>query len=361
MCCKTSEEKGRIKQMMIQAISLAMLLGLSTVAYAQDKDLWEQYKINFISEDGRITDYNQSLISHSEGQGYGMRLSVLYDDKTTFEKIWQWTKNNLKVRADNLFAWEWGKRPNGEWRVIDYNNATDGDILIAYSLLKASEKWHDIGYRSEAIRVIQDIRKNLCITWHGRIFLLPSYYGFNKENGFVVNPSYLILNAFRSFAKEDQKSFWENIYTDGLFLIEQSCFGKLCLPSDWVILTKDQVSIYMGNNPYFGSDAIRVLLHLSAEKTVRYPKGIGKIFDIYKQMGYLPLWTDLEKDSFSLYPAPAGYYAIYALVAKRLGDTVLSAKLLNEARKKLIDDKNKGYYSFSLYLLATSDQSEYAY
>ncbi len=345
--------------MMIRAISLAMLLALSTVVYGQDKDLWEQYKINLISEDGRITDYYQGLTSHSEGQGYGMRLSVLYDDHATFEKVWQWTKNNLKVRADNLFAWQWGKRPNGDWTVIDYNNATDGDVLIAYALLEASEKWHVDKYRIEALKVIQDIRKNLCITWHGRIFLLPSYFGFNKENGFVVNPSYLILAAFQSFAKADQKSFWENIYTDGLFLLDQSCFGKLCLPSDWEILTNDQVSIYKGNNPYFGSEAIRILLNLSTEKTVRFPKGIAKILDIYKQIGYLPSWVDLEHDSFSSHPAPAGYYAIYALAARRLGDNGLSMKLSSEARKKLDDDRNKGYYSFSLYLLATSEESEH--
>ncbi len=344
--------------MMIRVISLVMLLTLSTVAYGQDKDLWEQYKINLISEDGRITDYYQGLTSHSEGQGYGMRLSVFYDDKATFEKVWLWTKNNLKVRADNLFAWQWGKRPNGYWTVIDYNNATDGDILIAYALLQASDKWHVNSYRSEALKIIEDIRKNLCITWHGRTFLLPSYYGFNKENGFVVNPSYLILAAFHSFAKADQKSFWDNIYTDGLFLIDQSCFGKLCLPADWEILTKDQISIYKGDNPYFGSEAIRILLNLSMEKTVRYPKGISKILDMYKQIGYLPLWIDLENDSFSSHSAPAGYYAIYALVAKRLGDNGLSMKLSNEARKRLNDDKDKGYYSFSLYLLATSEKSE---
>ena len=340
--------------MILRTISFFLAIVLTPVAYGQDNALWEQYKTNFISQDGRVVDYYQGLISHSEGQGYGMNLSVKFGDRPTFEKIWQWTKNNLQVRADHLSAWQWGQRPNREWSIIDYNNATDGDILIAYALLKADEKWHDKDYKASALKIIQDIRTHLSITWHERTFLLPGYSGFDKENGFVVNPSHVILPAFRAFAKEDQKTFWEKIYNDGLFLLERSCFGAFCLPADWMFVTDGKISVYAGRDPYYGSDAIRILLHLSSEKTLPYPKGIRKILDIYQKTGYLPLWTDLDKDSVSLQPAPAGYYAVYALSAKRRGDEALSKKLLKEAREKLKDDK-KAYYSFSLYLLATDE------
>jgi endo-1,4-beta-D-glucanase Y len=345
--------------MRLKAISFLLLLFSSGFAYGQDHALWEQYKADFISNDGRVIDNHQGMISHSEGQGYGLRLAAIYNDKTTFDKIWNWTKNNLKVRADNLFAWQWGKRPNGEWKVIDYNNATDGDILIAYALLKAHEKWHDAGYKSEALRTIQDIRTSLSIDWHGHTFLLPGYRGFNTDNHVEINPSYSILAAFRQFAKEERRPFWEKVYQDSLYLIDQSCFGKWCLPADWLILTEGRISLPADRAPYFGSEAIRILLHLSTEKSPHFPKGVGKILDTYKQIGYLPLWIDLEKDSFSLQAASAGYYAIYALAAKRLGDDALSAKLLKEARGKLSEDK-KAYYSFSLYLLATGAVDEHA-
>jgi endo-1,4-beta-D-glucanase Y len=345
--------------MRLKAISLFLLLFSCPAAYGQDKAVWEQYQADFITDDGRIIDYHQGLISHSEGQGYGLLLSSTFNDKKTFDKIWHWTKSNIKVRADNLFAWQWGKRPNNDWGVIDYNNATDGDILIAYALLRADEKWHDAGYKNAAVQIIQDLRLKLSMDWHGHTFLLPGYYGFKKENGLVVNSSHLIFPAFRYFAQVDERSFWEKIYKDGMFLIEQSCFGKWSLPADWLILTEGKMMLYPGRDPYFGSDAIRVLLHLSSEKAPRYPKGIGKILDLYKRIGYLPLWTDLEKDSFSLQAAPAGYYAIYALAARRLGDEVLSIRLMKEAREKLKDDK-KAYYSFSLYLLATGVDKEHA-
>lgn len=339
--------------MRLRATSLLIVLFFYSLIYGEDLGLWEEYKSNFITKDGRVIDYSQNQISHSEGQGYGMQLAVIYNDKATFEKLWYWTKTNLKPRSDNLFAWQWGKRPNGEWNVIDYNNATDGDILIAYALLKADERWHDNNYKDEALKIIRDIRKNLAINWQDHTFLLPSYYGFVKENGFVLNPSYLILPAFRYFAQEDDKPFWEKIYKDSLYLISQTCFGKLCLPSDWIFLDNTRISVFTAKNSIFGSEAIRILLYLSFEKSPQFPKGVEKILDIYKRMGYLPLWIDLEKDSFSLYPSPAGYYAIYALVAKKLGDDALSKKLFKEAGEKLGSEKD-GYYSFSLYLLAIS-------
>ncbi|MDP2681878.1 MAG: glycosyl hydrolase family 8 [Deltaproteobacteria bacterium] len=341
-------------KMRIKLISLVIALSVCNTAYGgEDAALWERYKTDFISEDGRVIDYHQNQISHSEGQGYGMMLAVIHNDRAVFDSLWLWTKNNIKVRTDNLFTWSWGKRYDGQWSVIDYNNATDGDILIAYSLLKAYEKWNDKGYKNETVKIIEDIRKKLAITWQGHTFLLPSYYGFVKENGFVLNPSYFIFPAFRYFAEVDDRLFWEKVYKDSLFLITQSCFGKLCLPADWVILKDEKVSVYENSSSYFGAEAIRVLLYMSSEKKAQFPKGVDKILEMYKQIGYLPSRIDLEKDSFSLKPAPAGYYAVYALAAKNMGDDVLSKRLFKEARERL-DAEEKSYYSFNLYLLAVN-------
>lgn len=338
----------------LKKIGILIPLFFCSAAFGQDASLWEQYKSNFITKDGRVIDYYQNQISHSEGQGYGMRLALTYNDKATFDKIWRWTNYNLKVRSDNLFAWQWGKRPNGVWGAIDHNNATDGDILIAYSLIKAFEKWQDAGYKNEAITIIADVRKSLTINWHGRLFLLPSYYGFVQDSAIILNPSYFIFSAFRYFAKEDDKAFWEKIYSDALFLIGQSCFGKLCLPPDWIMLTDAKISVFADKSPYFGIESVRIMLNLSSENQPQFPKGVEKILEMYKQIGYLPFNIDLEKDSFSLKDAPAGYYAIFALAAKKTGNDALSKRLLKEAREKLYAEKNN-YYSFSLYLMATSE------
>ncbi len=324
-----------------------------SLAYGEDVSLWEKYKSTFISKDGRVIDYYQSQVSHSESQGYGMNLSVMYNDRAAFDSLWQWTKNNLKVRSDNLFAWQWGKRSNEQWGVIDYNNATDGDILIAYALLKASNKWHENNYKNEALKIIEDIKDKLSVNRDGYTFLLPSYYGFIKDGGLILNPSYLIFPAYRHFAQEHDRPFWEKIYKDSMYLLAKNCFGRLCLPADWIVLTDKRISIFTEKSALFGSEAIRVFLYLSSEKSPRFPRGVEKILDIYNTLGYIPLWVNLEQDSFSLEHAMAGYYAVYAFAAKRLGDEALSKRLFKEAQEKLKKEKNS-YYSFSLYLLTNS-------
>ena len=49
-----------------------------------------------------------------------------------FETIFTFTRVELLIRDDGLAAWRWD--PAATPRVTDINNATDGDILIAYAL-----------------------------------------------------------------------------------------------------------------------------------------------------------------------------------------------------------------------------------
>ena len=92
-------------------------------------DDWQAYKARFFDRGGRIIDGANGNISHSEGQGYGLLLSVLANSQPDFELIWAFTRTELLLRDDGLVAWKWssGAKPH----VTDLNNATDGDILIA--------------------------------------------------------------------------------------------------------------------------------------------------------------------------------------------------------------------------------------
>ena len=348
----------------ILKISIVMALPItSSVAFSKglSLSLWKEYKENFISRDGRIIDYQNGQISHSEGQGYGMLLSLIYNDKNTFDLVWRWTKDNLQVRKDNLFAWKWGKRSNGKWQVIDYNNATDGDILITYALLKAFKKWKDEDYKKYAIEILKDIREELSISWKDHIFLLPGYSGFEGKDFFILNPSYFILPVFRLFSKFDNKKFWEEISYDSIWLFSKARFGLLELPSDWILLGKNKISIYEERSIYFGCDAIRVPLYLCVEKGKCITNILssigGSIIELYKKISYVPVRIDLVYDSLSLKDAPSGYYAIYARVAKSIGEESISKKLFKTAEQKLSLDK-KNYYFFSLYLLAKDWKDE---
>jgi endoglucanase len=337
----------------ISGLLLLALLAAQTARGAEPQELWRDYKSGIVSPDGRVIDHYQDKASHSEGQGYGLLLAVAFDDKPTFDRIWLWTKDNLDHREDGLFAWLWGLRKTGAWGLIDPNNATDGDILIAMALLKADRKWGGGDYRARAVETVVAMRKNLTLTHRGRRYLLPSYYGFNHWAGPVVNPSYQIFSAFRLFATVDDRDYWEKMYLDSVDLVARSCLGILCLPADWEILDGDEVILHGDMKPHFGYNAVRTLLYLTTEPQASLPKGTGKLLDGYEKGGYLPLYVDLEDDTVSLKKASAGMYAVYGRAARKAGRVKLADRIMAEAERMIAADK-ESYYSFTLYLLSVA-------
>ena len=318
---------------------------------------WKDYKENFISKDGRVIDSFQGHISHSEGQGYGMLLAYNNDDKEAFYKIWKWTKNNLQKRgADKLFCWSWGKRPNGKWQIKDYNNALDGDILIALALLKASILWRDNNLKKEAQKVIKDIRQNLSITFSDKILLLPGYYGFcqeGKNTAVTINPSYMIISAFKLFKDADLTNFWNQIISSSTIILDCSAFTYMKLPSDWVKVTLNNNELrceISEKGPNFGFDAYRVFLYSAWAKKDFFKKGFEFLSLFFEKFGRLPMIINLKKQCISLKDTSAGMYAILGRYAQTFGKKELAANLFKMADHKINFEKNN-YYSSTFYLL----------
>ncbi len=312
---------------------------------------WAYFKKHFISSDGRVIDPIQNGMSHSEGQGYGMLLAVQFQDKLLFDKLLQWTSNNLQVRHDALSAWGWGKRPNDEWSVIDYNNATDGDVLIAYALIRANQKWPQKAYGQRAAAIVESLRNHVAIKLNGRMFLLPGYSGYTENKGITLNPSYQILSAYQVFSEIDNRSFWEKIQQDALYLLGEASHNSASLPADWLLAEPDgSLKIYASKSPRFGYEAIRVLLHLAWAK-LPPPTGTMSVFDYYQKQGRIPVWFDLTTGEISDQTASAGFYAIYARTAKQQGSSDLAVRLKEEAMQRLRNEPDN-YFSYVLYLLA---------
>ena len=115
-----------------------------------------------MTESGRVVDTANGMVSHTEGQGYGLLLAVAANDRPTFERIWGWTRANLAVRNDELFAWRW--EPDHRPAVADLNDAADGDILIAWALAEAADAWSEDAYRVAGRRIAVDVGRRL-ILW----------------------------------------------------------------------------------------------------------------------------------------------------------------------------------------------------
>lgn len=230
-----------------------------------NKEMWRDYKSRFVTQSGRVVDTANGRISHSEGQGYGMLLAVAADDRIGFEAIWGWTRANLFVRGDQLAAWRW--EPDKRPAVADTNNATDGDLLIAWALIEAAEAWGDVSYRIASRRIAVEIgRKLILLKTPNGALLLPGMAGFSVEDrsdGPVLNLSYYVFPAFARLPLVAPEFDWAGVSRAGLGLIATARFGPARLPSDWISLKNGAPQPAAGFPMQFSYNAIRIPLYLA--------------------------------------------------------------------------------------------------
>ncbi|WP_243369537.1 glycosyl hydrolase family 8 [Microvirga solisilvae] len=243
-----------------QNLSVQPLTVIGTLPAAD----WEAYRSRFVEDNGRVVDNANGNISHSEGQGYGLLLSLAADDRVTFEKIWSFTFTELLIRDDGLVSWKWD--PAAKPHVTDRNNATDGDILIAYALAKAGEAWKDQRYTDAARKLAKAIGKSTLGREGSAIFLLPGAQGFaagERADGPVINLSYWVFEAFPALASLAPEYEWNRVWREGVTLLQQATSSRVRLPADWIsIQSRMQTKPAEGFPPEFGYNSLRIPLYL---------------------------------------------------------------------------------------------------
>lgn len=131
--------------------------------------VYQNWKKKYIvdTSDGKIVNTVNDL-SHgvvlSESQGYGMLITVLaankqQDSEKQFYDLYRYY-NNHKIKKTNLMSWRYVQGTKNSQNDI-MNNATDGDLYIAYALILASETWqnHKDLYENTAQNILKDILK----------------------------------------------------------------------------------------------------------------------------------------------------------------------------------------------------------
>ena len=231
----------------------------------RNTQLWQSYKTRFVTDTGRVVDSGNGLISHSEGQGYGMLLAVAANDRQSFDLIWGWTRANLMVRDDQLMAWRWD--PSRRPAISDMNDASDGDLLVAWALAEAAELWGDMALRTSGRRIAVEVGRKLVVykTKRGAL-LLPAVSGFageDRRDGPVVNLSYWVFPALARLGIVAPEIDWRGISQTGLDLVKLSRFGPTSLPTEWVSVKDGTPRPADGFAQQFGYNAIRIPLYLA--------------------------------------------------------------------------------------------------
>ena len=316
---------------------------------------WYRFRSRHVSATGRVIDNANGDISHSEGQGFALLLAEAAGDYASFSKIKAWTDYTLGIRDDALFAWRF--LPYRSRQVPDLNNATDGDILIAWALLRASRRWQKPILAQQAKRILDDIETH-CVTQSSSFgpILLPGASGFETDKTVVVNPSYYVFPAFEAFSEATGHDIWRTLTSAGLSLLDRALFGGLQLPPDWVeIVRGDTLRLAADYPPHYGWNAIRVPLYLAWAESVPnspYLAPYKSLFERYDDVRSIPAWVDLNTNRFADFSTSRGGADIYRFIKCRSPNdpqhTVACEQLLSEPPVQPDED----YYSAALGLLA---------
>lgn len=199
---------------------------------------WSLFQENFISPEGRVIDTGNGNVSHSEGQGYGLLIAEAYGDRKAFDRIWEWTQKNLQTRPnDKLLSWQWkpdAQAPGGG-AVSDPNNASDGELLVSWALLRAYKQWGDFKYQTAAAQILADLaRLDVVQTQEHGLVLLPGTDGFLQDGLFTQNLSYYIFPALRDMGTAFPGSVWADLAKSGEALVAKAKFGQWDLSPDWI-------------------------------------------------------------------------------------------------------------------------------
>ncbi len=320
------------------------------LAAAIEADDWTAFRNAFVEPNGRVVDTANGRISHSEGQGYGMILAYLADNRGDFERIWSFTRTEMMLRDDGLVMWRWD--PQSTPRITDPNNATDGDILIAYALGLAGRGWNRPDLLNAGAGLAKAIGDTVVRQHNGAPVIMPGADGYDAQarpDGPVVNLSYWVFEAFPVLADLAPSIDWDAVSQNGVALIEQSLTDGRNLPPEWLsIRTVPRPA--EGFKDEFGYNALRIPLYL-VRGQIDAPELIERLAKAMDPDGNAVTLVDLESGAVSERLTDPGYRIIPALAACARDGTKIGEDL-RQFTPTL-------YYPSTLHLLGLSYAAEH--
>ncbi|MFC6647419.1 cellulose synthase complex periplasmic endoglucanase BcsZ [Granulicella cerasi] len=236
--------------------------------------LWNSYANQFIDQQGRVIDHGAVDRTTSEGQAYALFFALVSNDRARFDKLAEWTENNLAGGdlTQRLPAWSWGKASDGSWHVLDANSASDADLWMAYTFCEAGRLWHVDRYRTLGKTLANRIaQQEIVLLPSGTTVMLPGSQGFHPSaTTWFLNPSYTPPSLLEYFARQNPQGPWaqvlaalpEIVRTSGGFAMDwmaatqDAGIGPSAPPMTVATLTADQKA----PTPVGSYDAIRVYL-----------------------------------------------------------------------------------------------------
>lgn len=190
------------------------------------------WKTNFVEacSNGRYRiKFDNPSETVSEGIGYGMLLSAYAADKTLFDGLWLYYKDN--VNANGVMNW----KINGCSGINGANGATDAELDAAFALIVADYQWESTGtinYKNNAKTLIAAIK---AYEVEANTYVLKPGDQFGGSQ--ITNPSYFSPAYYRAFGNfTNDSTFWNAVAAKSYTVINNNLTQNNAaggLVSDW--------------------------------------------------------------------------------------------------------------------------------
>ncbi|KAF2511344.1 glycosyl hydrolase family 8 [Flavobacterium foetidum] len=193
---------------------------------------YDTWKMNFVEtcSNGRFrVKFDNSAQTVSEGIAYGMLLSAYKGDKTLFDGLWLYYKDN--VNGNGVMNW----KINGCSGTAGQNGATDAELDAALALIVADYQWASAGtinYKNDAKTLIAAIKNHEV---EANTYVLKPGDQFGGSS--ITNPSYFSPAYYRAFgAYTNDSVFWNQVAAKAYTVINNNLTVNNAaggLVSDW--------------------------------------------------------------------------------------------------------------------------------
>ena len=216
------------------------------------------WKTNFLEQCGngryrvKFDNPNQTV---SEGIGYGMLLTAYAGERTLFDGLWNYYKDNRN--SQGLMNWKINGCNGG---AAGTGGATDSEVDAGMALIIADYQWGSTGsinYNNDARTLINAIKTHEVEA--GSFVLKPGEFGGSS----ITNPSYFAPAYFRKFASFMNDSYWNTVANKCYEVINNNLSVNNAaggLVSDWCTASgnySSQASGYANGGTKYTYDAAR--------------------------------------------------------------------------------------------------------
>ncbi len=309
---------------------------------------------------------NQKKIAISEAQGYGMLITALAASKQEanqkeFDALMVYYNQHTISDINHLMAWKQvytsGKMVTD---TVNNTNATDGDLDIAYALLKADKLWGSQGnynYRGIANDLMRDLL-NYNYNVHNQSLYLGDWAKNDKRYQYLVRTSDLIPMYFKVFFEKSHDKRWLSLYNQSIntlkILSDRSTAG---LFPDFVWIKNGQIinaepnTLESANDGVYGWNANRIPFRLAYDTDDSELRKINnKLLQFFEQRHRLTAVYDLSGKSLNNYTSMA-FTAPIAVAANQQKNVVntFAEKIVQQVKTTSLTGN---YYADTLQMLA---------